>query len=84
MNKKWIAHCRTEEDREIFRQRLAYSQDVLNVLKNILKDKSVQSAKDRRSLKSYLVHNYSEYQADRNATERTIQEIIDLLPILEK
>lgn len=80
MNKKWLSHLKYEEDREAFRTRLKHSHDIFDVLKEILKDKYEHATRDRRSLKSYMTQNWSEFQADRNATERTLLEIIELLP----
>lgn len=83
MKKSWTRHCSSHEEAEEFRQLLAHSQRVLVVLKDILEEKYDKTCKDRRSLTSYVTQNWSEYQADKNATERTLLEIIDLLPIGE-
>lgn len=79
MKKSWIAHCRTQEEKEDFKNRLLHNRDIFDILKNILMDKYELAVKDRRSVKSYLTQNWSEFQADRNATERTLLEIIELI-----
>lgn len=77
---RWVKHLRTDEERKEFIKRLENGEDIFFVLRNILEEELNKSSKERRSLKSYMFQNWSEYQADRNATERTILEIIDLLP----
>jgi len=81
MKKIWTNHCKDAEEKREFKEILAHSDRVLSVLKDILKDKYDGAARDRRSIKSLLTQNYSEWQADRNATERTILEILDLLQL---
>lgn len=82
MKRFWFDHCKTPALKKEFNERLAYTQDMFLILKARMQQdlKVVQTS--RRSLKSYLTQNYSEYQADRNATERTLLEIIDLLPLI--
>lgn len=79
MNSKWISDLPTKEEKEEFKQYLReqsrYTDKLVNILERKLRD--VQEA--RRSLKSYTFQSWPEYQADRNATERTILEILKLL-----
>lgn len=84
MKKSWTNHCKTAEEKERFKIRLQNSIDIFDVLRNMLMDKYEYTCKERRSLKSYLTQDWKAYQADRNATERTLLEIMELLPTLEK
>jgi hypothetical protein len=81
MNRKWLNHIPNREDKDKFKQRLIAERDIFQLLKSILEEQKWETSKSRRSLNSVLTQNYSEFQADRNATERTLQEIIDLLPL---
>ena len=80
LNNKWINHIEDERNRELFKKHLLENVALFKRLKEILEGKLKDSEVSRRSLKSYVTNSYGEYQADRNATERTILEIIDLLP----
>jgi len=84
MKKLWTAHCRTQQEKEDWMERLAYSQDIFKVLKTILEKKYEKTCSDRRGVVSYMTQSYTAYQADKNATERTLLELIELLPTLEK
>lgn len=78
-----MTHCKNEEEKKRFKERLLHSQDIFDVLRSILTDKYEAVGREKRSLKSFLTQNYGEFQADRNATERTLLEIMELLPTLE-
>lgn len=84
MKRFWIEHCKTPQAKEEFKERLAYTQDMFLILKARLEESLETTCKARRSVGSTEMHNYSEFQADCNARERTLLEVIDLLPILEK
>jgi len=81
MNRKWLNHLSDREDKDKFKQRLLAERDIFLILKGILEGMKEDTINKRRSVKSLLVRNYGIYQADSNATERTLQEIIDLLPL---
>lgn len=83
MNRKWLNHISDRDDKDKFKKRLLAERDIFLTLKSILEELKDDSIKSRRSVKSLLVRNYSVFQADRNAVERTLQEIIDLLPLEE-
>ena len=83
MKRFWFDDCKTAELKDERKQSLALSERLWKVLDTKLKLELTAVQKKRRSLKSLLTQNYSEYQADRNATERTLLEIIDLLPLEE-
>jgi len=80
MNLKWLKKT-PKHEREAFKTRLLANHDIFELFKEILEEELDTVIHTRRSLKSYLTQNWAAYQADRNATERTYQEIIDLLPI---
>jgi hypothetical protein len=82
MKRFWFDHCKTPQAKDEFKERLAYTQDMFLLLKGKLEKDLKTAQTSRRSLKSYMTQNYSEYQADCNATERTILELIDLLPLI--
>ena len=82
MKKAWTTHCKTTQQKEEFIERLTYTQDMFLIMKDMLETKLEEVRTSRRSLKSFLTQNWAAYQADRNATERTLLEVIDLLPIL--
>lgn len=83
MNVRWLKHLPQGKEREEYKQRLWANRDIFKQMKSMLEEDLSNTIKSRRSLKSYFTQSWSEYQADRNATERTLQEIIDLLPIEE-
>ncbi len=80
LNNKWISHIDDERQRELFKQHLLENTELFKRLKELLEGKLKDAEASRRSLKSYVINSYSEYQADRNATERTLLEVIDLIP----
>jgi len=82
MNRKWLNHLSDREDKDKFKQRLLAERDIFLILKGILEEQLNDTIKGRRSFKNLIrFRNYTECQADYNATERTLQEIIDLLPL---
>ncbi len=83
MKRFWFDHCTDPQQKKEFKERLGYSQDIFNILKVKMEKELKVVQTSRHSLKSYLTMNYTAFQADRNATERTLLEIIDLLPLME-
>lgn len=79
MDSRWLSHLKSREEKDKFKQYLYANQDILNALKRILKDDLNTTIRSRRSLKSYATQNWAAYQADRIATERTLQSVITLL-----
>lgn len=77
---RWYSHLKTKNEQEEFIKELERNEELFKVLKDILSGELERCSKDRQSLKTYSSPNWSEYQADRNATERTLKEIIELLP----
>jgi len=80
LNSKWLSHINDEVQSRTFEKSLIENVTLFKRLKEILEDKLHETERSRRSLKSHVTQSYVAYQADRNATERTIQEIIDLIP----
>jgi len=81
MNLKWLKHIEDKKEREDFKLRLKANRDIFVVLKNILQSDLDNTINARRSIKSYATQSWSEYQADCNAAERTLQDLINLLPL---
>lgn len=79
MNKRLVKDLTPEEKKE-FQEFLKYNH-LLRRVKELLEEDFVACQRDRRSFKSLLTQNYSEYQADRNATERTYLKVLDLLTV---
>ena len=82
MKRFWTDHCKTPAAKKEFNERLAYTQDMFLILKARLEKDLATVEHSRRSIKSVDMTNYSEFQADCNATEGTLLEIIDLLPLI--
>jgi len=80
MNIKWFKHLREGETKEKRESVVKASTETLDILKGILEEELKATRKDKLSKAHYLLPAYSEFQADRNATERTLQQVIDLLP----
>jgi len=80
LNSKWLSHISDEVQRKTFEKSLIANVELFKRFKEILEDKLHETERSRRSIKSYATQSYVAYQSDRNATERTIQEIIELLP----
>jgi hypothetical protein len=77
MNKRLTGNLTPEEKKEL-QDILKYSP-VIEKLRKILEEDLDACKRSRRSLKSVLTQNYSEYQADRNATERAYAKVLELL-----
>jgi len=83
MDRRWFRYLSDQDSKEEFKQELQYTR-VLKFLTLILKDEYELCLKQRRSFKSILTQNYSEYQSDRNATERTLLEVLKLIQMENK
>lgn len=79
MNKRLVKGL-TEAQKKEFEDLLKYNE-VFSRVKELLQEDLEATQRDRRSLKSLLTQNYSEYQADRNATERALSKVLDLITV---
>lgn len=79
MNKRLVNGLTPEQKKE-FEDMLKYNE-IFDRIREMLKEDLEATVRDRRSLKSIIVQNYSEYQADRNATERTLIKVLDLITV---
>lgn len=77
MNKRLVKGL-TEDRKKEFKDMLQYNE-LFEVIRDILKEDVEATRRDRRSFKSILTQNYSVYQADRNATERALIKVLDLI-----
>lgn len=77
MNKR-IVQGLTQDQKKEFQDMLKYNP-VIERIREVLKVDYEECATSRRSTKSLLTQNYSEYQADRNATERTLLKVLDII-----
>jgi len=68
----------TEVQKKEFKDMLQYNE-MFEAVRDILRQDLESTQNDRRSLKSTLTQSYSVYQADRNATERTLLKVLDLI-----
>lgn len=79
MNKRLVNGLTPEQKKE-FEDMLKYNE-IFDRIREMLKEDLEATVRDRRSLKSIIVQNYSEYQSDRNATERTLIKVLDLITV---
>ena len=79
MNKRLTKGLDQSQKKE-FEDMLKYNP-VFERLREILNEDLKACESDRRSLKSLVTQNYSEYQADRNATERTFLKVLDIINV---
>jgi hypothetical protein len=77
MNKR-LTKGLSEDRKQEFKDFLKYN-DLFEAVRDILREDLNACQRDRRSLKSTLTQSYSVYQADRNATERTLLKVLDLI-----
>jgi hypothetical protein len=68
----------TEAQKKEFKDMLQYNE-LIEAIRDVLKQDLESTKTDRRSLKSTLTQNYSVYQADRNATERALLKVLNLI-----
>lgn len=78
---QWTKHISGKEEKENFKSRVVYSEDVLNVLNNLLKEKVDASAKSSEQETNYEKPSWAEYQADQLGYRRALREISHLLEI---
>jgi len=75
MNKR-LTKGLTEQQKKEFKDTLQYNE-LIEAIRDMLRDDLLSCQRDRRSLKSTLTQSYSVYQADRNATERTLIKVLE-------
>ena len=80
MNIKWFKYLREDESKETLKSKILGSREVLDILKRVLEDEVESTRRNKLNKAHYMMPAWSEFQADRNATERTLQQVIDLLP----
>jgi len=77
MNKR-LTKGLTEGQKQEFKDMLQYNE-LIAAIREVLNQDLESTKNDRRSLKSILTQNYSVYQADCNATERTLLKVLNLI-----
>ena len=77
MNKRLVRGL-TEDRKKEFKNMLQHNE-LIEAIRDMLIEDIEVARRDRRSFKSILTQNYSVYQADRNATERTLIKVLDLI-----
>ena len=82
MNKR-LTKGLTEANKKEFKDMLQYNE-LIEAIRELLRDDLLACQRDRRSLKSTLTQSYSVYQADRNATERTLIKVLDSIKKSDK
>lgn len=80
LNPKWTRSCNPSEIAEV-EKRLLANQDLFELLDKILVQMLEVNSRERMSKKSYEITAWSQYQADTNATERTIEKVRSLLKL---
>lgn len=71
---RWLSRCNKDEKDEV-EKRLLENKDLFLILDNLLEKMEEDNAKRRRSKKSFEKAGWSEFQADCNAVERTLDEV---------
>ena len=77
---RWTKHLKDKATKAEYEERLSRMSDVWDVLKNILQEDLNALDKDSMNKDHYFMPAWSEYQADRNGSKRTLKKIIELLP----
>lgn len=80
MNIQWFKYFSTKQEKEEFKELALANKRVFSVLRKILEDKVESIRREKTSPKTYALPAWSEFQADKNGEERTLQWVIDLLP----
>jgi len=77
---RWTKHIKDKTAKVEYEERLQHMSDVWDVLKNILQEDLNALDNDSMNKKHYFMPAWSEYQADRVGSKRTLKKIIELLP----
>jgi len=80
---KRLTNGLTEAQKKEFKDILQYNE-LFEVIRDVLRQDLESTQTDRRSLKSTLTQSYSVYQADRNATERALLKVLNLIKKSDK
>lgn len=80
-NTRWTRHIKDPEERERFKAYLKENKEIFDTLTHILQEDLDICASERKKRKAYFMPAWSEYQADCNATERTLQQVINLITL---
>ena len=80
MNVRWTKNLK-KGDKEKFEEYLKHCRSAFEKLSEILEEDLQASIKDGQNKDHYFMPAWSEYQADRIGTQRTLQNIIDLIKL---
>jgi len=80
LSSRWLKHLPDAATKAEYQNRLHHMHDVWNVLKDILQEDLDALERDGMKKDHYYMPAWSEYQADRNGSKRTLRKIIELLP----
>ncbi len=80
LSKTLLKHSQNEEELE---SRFLENEDLFQIIVAALTEKIEQSMVQQRLVTDYGAANWGFKQADHNATQRTLAEIIDLLTFKE-
>jgi hypothetical protein len=77
---RWTKHLKEKDQKDDFLKRLSYAKEFMDVLKNILQEDLDALEKEMESKDNYFMPAWSEYQADKIGSRRTLKKIINLIP----
>lgn len=77
---RWTKHLKTDKEKSEFTARVANSQEVLNVLRNILEDDLSSVDKSMMDKTHYNTEGWAYFQSDAMGTKRTLTKLLDLIP----
>lgn len=80
LNPKWTKDCQPNEISEV-EKRLLQNADLFKLLDNILVQMLEANTRERYSKRSYDITAWSEFQADANAVERTLEKVRSYLKL---
>ena len=81
---KWIRHLKDRETKDKFIERLYGYTDILDVLRNILREDLEESVRAMRYSENYTLPNWAEFQADSIGTQRTLTKVIELITLTKE
>lgn len=81
---RWTKHLKDTEVKAKFVERLYGYTDVLDILRNILKEDLEASRREMLDNENYSLPSWSEFQADNIGTQRTLTKIIDLITLTKE
>lgn len=80
----WYDKSWSEEDKANFKESLIAAKPIFDRMEKILESRMDSGRKSARDRANFKVENWAYLQADYNATERTYQNIIDLITIRDE